>query len=188
MHTKLYIKNMVCDRCKMAVRGELDALRLTPLNVELGYAEFAENLTPELRSELSARLTRLGFEILDDKRSQIIEQIKKEVIRTVHAEENQLKTNFSDHLSSVLNRDYNSLSKLFSEVEGVTIEKYLIQQKVERIKELLVYNELSLSEIAFKLGYSSVAHLSNQFKKVTGLTPSFFKTMPLQERKPLDQV
>ncbi|KKX47548.1 AraC family transcriptional reguator [Sphingobacterium sp. IITKGP-BTPF85] len=135
-----------------------------------------------------AALDPLGFEVIDDKKCRIIERIKNIIIELVHNRDSDIKTNLSDVLSNKLHHDYNYLSNLFSEVEGTTIEKYFIAQKIEKVKELLVYDELSLSEIAFRLNYSSVAYLSNQFKKVTGLTPSHFKQIKEDKRKPLDEV
>ena len=138
--------------------------------------------------ELEKVLIPLGFEIIDDKKSRVIEQIKNVIIDLVHHQDNETKNNLSDVLSKELHHDYNYLSNLFSEVEGTTIEKYFIAQKIEKVKELLVYDELSLSEIAFRLNYSSAAYLSNKFKKVTGLTPSHFKQVKEDKRKPLDKV
>jgi len=186
---KLYIKNMVCSRCKMVVKSELEQLGLHPLSVELGEVEIAENNIEPVKAALLRKLNDLGFDLIDDKRSRTIEKIKSIIIDLVHHQEGgEAKHNLSDILSRELHHDYNYLSNLFSEVEGVTIEKYFIAQKVERVKELLVYDELSLSEIAFRLNYSSVAYLSNQFKKVTGLTPSHFKQVKEDKRKPLDKV
>ncbi|WP_018628087.1 AraC family transcriptional regulator [Niabella aurantiaca] len=185
---KLYIKNMVCNRCKMAVKTELEKLHLQPVSVALGEVALERDITPGEKEKLEAGLNELGFELIDDKKSRVIENIKKEIIQLVHQQDSELKVNLSDYLSSRLHHDYNYLSSLFSEVEGSTIEKYFIHQKIERVKELLVYDELSLSEIAFQLNYSSVAHLSNQFKKVTGFTPSHFKNIRAEKRKPLDMV
>ena len=184
----LYIKNMVCNRCILVVQNELDKLGLDSKNVKLGEVELSKDLSTEEKNKLDKTLISLGFEIIDDKKSRIIEQIKKVIINLVHYQENDMKNNLSDVLSEKLYHDYNYLSNLFSEVEGTTIEKYFIAQKIEKVKELLVYDELSLSEIAFKLNYSSVAYLSNQFKKVTGLTPSYFKQIKEIKRKPLDKV
>jgi len=147
-----------------------------------------KDLTAEERVAVESALVPLGFEVIDDKKSRMIEQIKNVIIDVVHYQDNDVKTNLSDVLSDKLHHDYNYLSNLFSEVEGTTIEKYFIAQKVEKVKELLVYDELSLSEIANRLNYSSVAYLSNQFKKVTGLTPSHFKQIKEDKRKPLDKV
>jgi len=184
---KIYIKNMVCDRCVMVVRSELEKMGLQPVSVELGQVELAEDITEETKGSLGEVLEQLGFEIIDDKRSRIIEKIKSLIIQSVQKEAPERKINPSDYLSQQLHYDYNYLSTLFSEIEGVTIEKFLIKQKIEKAKELLVYDELSLSQIADYLGYSSVAHLSSQFKQVTGFTPSHFKTIR-EKRKPIDKV
>ncbi|MBN9485270.1 MAG: AraC family transcriptional regulator [Bacteroidetes bacterium 43-93] len=184
---KIYIKNMVCDRCVMVVRSELEKMGLQPVSVELGQVELAEDITEETKGSLGEVLEQLGFEIIDDKRSRIIEKIKSLIIQSVQKEAPERKINLSDYLSQQLHYDYNYLSTLFSEIEGVTIEKFLIKQKIEKAKELLVYDELSLSQIADYLGYSSVAHLSSQFKQVTGFTPSHFKTIR-EKRKPIDKV
>ncbi|MBS1642679.1 MAG: helix-turn-helix transcriptional regulator [Bacteroidetes bacterium] len=186
--SKMFIKNMVCNRCIMVVQNELDKLGFDVKNIKLGEVMLAKEPTPEEKSNLDKVLVPLGFEIIDDKKSRIIEQIKNIIIDLVHHQDNDIKTNLSDVLSSRLYHDYNYLSNLFSEVEGTTIEKYFIAQKIEKVKELLVYDELSLSEIAFRLNYSSVAYLSNQFKKVTGLTPSHFKQIKADKRKPLDSL
>jgi len=185
---KIYIKNMVCERCIMAVGRELDKLGLEPMRIGLGVVTLQGDLAQGQREDLEAALVPLGFELIDDKRSRTIERIKREVIELVHHQDNDLKTNLSEHLGRTLGQDYNQLSKLFTEVEGTTLEKYFIAQKIERVKELLVYGELSLSQIALRMNYSSVAYLSNQFKKVTGLTPSYFKQIGEQRRKPLDKV
>ena len=179
---------MVCNRCIMVVQNELDKLGFDVMNIKLGEVMLAKEPTPEEKSNLDKVLVPLGFEIIDDKKSRIIEQIKNIIIDLVHHQDNDSKTNLSDVLSSKLHHNYNYLSNLFSEVEGTTIEKYFIAQKIEKVKELLVYDELSLSEIAFRLNYSSVAYLSNQFKKVTGLTPSHFKQIKVDKRKPLDSL
>lgn len=186
--TTLFIKNMVCNRCIMAVQQELDKLGLTAENIRLGEVILEKELATEQKVELENALNTLGFDLIDDKKSRIIEKIKNIIIEVVHHQDNDIKTNLSAVLSSRLHHDYNYLSNLFSEVEGTTIEKYFIHQKIEKVKELLVYDELSLSEIAFQLNYSSVAYLSNQFKKVTGLTPSHFKQIRADKRKPLDEV
>lgn len=185
---KLFIKNMVCGRCKTAVKEELVKLGLQPQAVELGEVEIAEELNEQKKAELNLALHNLGFELIDDKRSRLIEKIKTAIVEAVHYAEGQITTTFSAYLSNQLHHDYNYLSNIFSETEGTTIEKYLIAQKTEKIKELLKYDELSLSEIADKLGYSSVAYLSNQFKKQTGLTPTHFKAMLQNTRKEIDGV
>ena len=168
---------MVSLRCKMVVKTELDNLGLHATVVELGEVDIEEILSEELRDKLKFALLRSGLELLEDKKSILIEKIKNIIVEMIHYSEEAPKTNFSDFLSSKLNYDYNYLSNLFSEVKGTTIGHFIIAHKIERAKELLVYDELTLTEIAEKLHYSSVAHLSNQFKKVTGLTPSFFKQM-----------
>lgn len=184
----IFIKNMVCNRCIMVVQNELNNLGIPAKQVTLGEIKFDNEITAEQKSGIQQVLVPLGFEVIDDKKSRIIEKIKSTIIGLVHNDNREFKTNLSEILSSRLNHDYNYLSNLFSEVEGTTIEKYLISQKIERVKELLVYDELSLSEIAFRLNYSSVGYLSNQFKKVTGLTPSHFKEIREDKRKPLDKV
>jgi AraC-like DNA-binding protein len=185
---KLYIKNMVCNRCIMVVRSELDKFGVKTLSVELGEAEIDRELSKEEKQRLTEVLQRLGFDLIDDKKSRVIERIKTLIVELVHEKDSQLKTSLSDYLTTNLHQDYHYLSNLFSEVEGTTIEKFFINQKIEKVKELLVYDELSLSEIAYKMNYSSVAYLSSQFKKVTGLTPSHFKNIKTLKRKPLDEV
>jgi len=188
MGTKLYIKNMVCDRCKMVVKAELEKNGLHPQQVELGEVTLDREPSPDEKEQIGRQLGALGFELIDDRKSRLIEKTKTLIIELVHRHDGNLRENLSDYLSSHLGHDYKYISNLFSEIEGTTIEKYFIAQKTERVKELLVYDELSLSEIAFRLNYSSVAHLSAQFKKVTGLTPSHFKNLRSIKRKPLDQV
>jgi|SRR5687767_8728586 len=180
---RLFIKNMVSLRCKMVVKAELDNLGLHAAVVELGEVDIIEGtLSGELRDALKVALLKSGLELLEDKKSILIEKIKNIIVEMIHYSDEPPKTNFSDFLSSKLNYDYNYLSSLFSEVKGTTIAHFIIAHKIERAKELLVYDELNLTEIAEKLHYSSVAHLSNQFKKVTGLTPSFFKQMKNKRR------
>lgn len=184
----LFIKNMVCNRCIMVVQNELDKLGLDVKSIKLGEIVVGHELTTDEKKKIEEVFIPLGFEVIDDKKSRIIEKVKNTIIELVHHQDNDAKTNLSEVLSAKLNHDYNYLSNLFSEVEGTTIEKYFIAQKIEKVKELLVYDELSLSEIAFRMNYSSVAYLSNQFKKVTGLTPSHFKQIREDKRKPLDKV
>ena len=181
----LHIRNMVCPRCIAAVEGQLKEAGLEPLQIKLGEVVLAEPPTKEQEENLRKGLQGLGFELLDDVRARQIQKIKDIVVQHVHYSEDS-KFPFADILAKALHRDYSYLSKLFSETEGITIEQFVILQKIERVKELLIYNEKSLSEIAYILGYSSVAHLSAQFKKVTGLTPSAFKTIGNDLRKPLD--
>ncbi|MEQ3501087.1 AraC family transcriptional regulator [Tenacibaculum sp. SSH1-16] len=184
----LTIKNMVCNRCILVIQNELDKLGVGVKSIKLGEVILEKELTSDEKESLDKVLLDLGFEIIDDKKRRIIEKIKNLIINLVHHQESETKINLSELLSNELHHDYNYLSNLFSEVEGTTIEKYFIAQKIEKVKELLVYDELSLSEIAFRLHYSSVAYLSNQFKKVTGLTPSHFKKIRKDRRKPLDEV
>lgn len=173
----------------MVVRTELERLNLHPVNVALGEVTIEEKeLQKEQQKNLSDALRAVGFELIDDRRSKLIEQIKTFIIETIHYKDEQPQKNFSELISKHLHHDYSYLSNLFSEVEGITIEHYIINQRIEKAKELLVYGELSLSQIAFQLGYSSTAHLSTQFKKLTGLTASQFKQMGIQSRKSLDDV
>lgn len=185
---KLYIKNMVCMRCKMAVKAELEKLGLNYTYVDFGEAEVMEELSSDQQKLLNTGLKRSGLELMDDKKSMIIEKIKLLIVELVHYSDEPLKKNLSDYLSEKLNYDYTYLANLFSEVQGTTIEKFFITHKIERVKELLVYDELNLKEIAFKLHYSSVAHLSSQFKKQTGYTPSHFKHLKHKKRVPLEHV
>lgn len=172
---RLFIKNMVSIRCKMIVRPELQRLKIHCVNVELGEAVLSEDLDKEKYNLLKDALLPHGLELMETKKSKLIEKIKNVVIEMVHYSDEPPTQNFSTYLSEKLHYDYHYLSNLFSEIKGTTIEQYIILHKIERAKELLVYEELTLTEIAHKLHYSSVAHLSSQFKKVTGLTPSFFK-------------
>ena len=180
---------MVCSRCKMLVKAELEKAGLNPLSVELGEVEIENEPTDEVLEQLNASLQKLGFEIIDDRKSRIIEKIKNAIVELIHHKSYEnISVNLSKFISQKLNYDYNYLSNLFSEVQGITIEKYFIAQKIEKVKELLKYDELSLSQIADRLGYSSVAYLSNQFKKQTGLTPSFYKTMKTNSRKNIEDL
>lgn len=185
---KLFIKNMVCSRCKMVVKSELEKLGLQLLSVHLGEVETVGEVSVVQKNEIAEHLKLFGFELIDDKKSKIIEKIKTLIIDLVHTKNNALTTNLSDYISAHFSQDYNSLSNLFSEVENTTIEKYYILQKIEKVKELLVYDELSLSEIAFLLNYSSVGYLSNQFKKVTGYSPSYFKQLKETKRRQIEDL
>ena len=189
--TELFIKNMVCDRCRMVVGQELERLGLHVTSVQLGAAQILEKLDKQQREGLAENLSKLGFELLDDARSKNVEQIKKIIIQKIHHSEYlDIKVNWSALLADELHQDYKHLSGLFSTVVGITLEQYIIQQKIERVKELLFYDELNLGEISYKLGYSSVAHLSAQFKKVTGQTPSQFKATrsTANSRRTLDSI
>ena len=173
----IYIQYMVSIRCKLLVKSELDALGIPYKKVDLGEVELVESLNVEQYSKLSKALVKSGLALIDDKKNILIEKIKHSVIERIHFSDEPLLVNFSDYLSIELNYNFNYLSKLFAEVKGTTLEQYIILHKIERIKELLLYDELSLKEITYLLNYSSVAHLSAQFKKMTGLTPMHFKKM-----------
>jgi len=179
---------MVCNRCIWVVSDIFQKMGLTLLSIELGTVVLAENINKEKCDALKSVLEKYGFELIDNKRMRIIEQIKIAIIELIHHNDNLSKTNLSDYLVGKCCHDYSFLSKLFSEVNGISIEKYYIRQRVERIKELLIYDELSISEIADKLNYSSVAHLSSQFRSVTGISPSRFKQLKEPKLKPLDKV
>lgn len=185
----LYIKNMVCDRCVMVVRQQLEAAGLDYHNIQLGQVELAGDASTAQLEALRARLNDFGFELLDDKKAQLVEKIKTTIIALIHgSSEEEFNLKLSAHLQDKLQLDYHYLSALFSSVEGITIEKYAILQRIEKVKELMMYGEKNLSEIAYSLGYSSVQHLSQQFKKITGLTPSHFKELKENKRKPLDKL
>ena len=173
----IYIKYMVSLRCKMIVKQELEKLGLHYLHVDLGTIEIKEDITDSQREQLRKSLKVFGLELLDDRRNIIIEKVKAVIIEMIHYSEELPKVNYSDYISEKLDYDYTYLANTFSEVKGITIQQYIIVNKIERAKELLLYGELNLTEISYKLHYSSVAHLSNQFKKVTGLTPTYFKKM-----------
>jgi AraC-like DNA-binding protein len=179
---------MVSNRCKMAVKEELKRLGLHFIMVDLGEFEIMENISAEQREQVKIALLSSGLELMDDKRAVLIEKIKTTIIEMVHHTDEIIKTNFSDFLSEKLNHDYTYLSKLFSEVQGTTIEQFIISHKIERIKELMIYDELNIKEIAFKMNYSSVAHLSNQFKKITGLSLSHFKQLKDKRRSLIEEI
>jgi AraC-like DNA-binding protein len=176
---------MVSLRCKLMVKSELKKLGLHLVVVELGMVEILEDITDEQRAKFKVNLQKSGLELLDDKKSILIEKIKTVIIELIHYSDEFSEVNYSEYISEKVGLDYTYLSNIFSEVKGITIQHYIILHKIERVKELLLYDELSLSEISYKLGYSSVAHLSNQFKKTTGLTPSFFKELK-SKRKNLE--
>ncbi|MFC4211749.1 helix-turn-helix domain-containing protein [Pedobacter lithocola] len=185
---KLHIKNMVCNRCKMVVKAELEKLGFNPISVELGEVFLVDNISIDDKLEIAEKLTHFGFELLEDRKNQIAEQVKTSIINLVHYAKEPIKINLSAYLSQQLKIEYPQISSVFSEVENQTIEKYFIAQKIEKAKEMLTYDELTLSQIAYQLNYSSVAHLSAQFKKVTGLTPSAYKIETNGKRKTLDEV
>lgn len=187
--TTLHIKNMVCNRCIRVVKEELSKLGFQIESIELGKVTLQNMPAHAQLDKLKEVLLNNGFELIDDKKSKVIEQIKTLIIQLVHHDKEKPESiNSSDFLSEETGYDYSYLSNLFSSVEGITIEKYIINQKIEKVKELLVYDELTLNEISYQLGYSSVQHLSNQFKKVTGLSPSHFKKLKENKRKPLDAI
>jgi AraC-like DNA-binding protein len=179
---------MISNRCKLAVKEELKKLGLHFIVVDLGEVEIMENMTLEQHQQLQAGLISAGLELMDDKRAVLIEKIKNVITEMIHHSEELPKVNYSDYISEKLNYDYTYLSNLFSAVKGITIQQFIITHKIERVKELLFYDELNLTEIAFKLHYSSVAHLSNQFKKITGLTPSHYKQLKDKKRRPIEEM
>lgn len=185
---KLYIKYMVSLRCKMMVKEELKSLGLHYVIIELGMVEILEDISLEQRIQFGKNLLRSGLELLDDKKSILIEKIKTVIIEMIHYEDELPKINYSDYISQKVGFDYTYLADAFSEVKGITIQQYIILHKIEKVKELLLYDELNLTEISYKLHYSSVAHLSNQFKKITGLTPTFFKHLKKRRRKNLEDL
>lgn len=186
---KLYIKYMVSLRCKFKVKEELKNLGLIYSSIELGMVELLNDISDEQRELLNSRLQRSGLELMDNKKAQLIEKIKNQIIEMIHYSDEAPKLNYSSYLSEKLNYDYTYIANMFSEVKGITIEQYIIFNKIEKVKELLLYDELSLSEISYKLNYSSVAHLSYQFKKITGLTPSFFKELKqFKSRIPFEEL
>jgi AraC-like DNA-binding protein len=185
---RLYIKYMVSERCKMMVKTELKALGHRYVVVELGMVEVPETMSNQERDRFGKNLLKSGLELLDDKKSILIERIKNVITEMIHYSEKAPQINYSDFISEKLKYDYTYLSNIFSEVTGITIQQFIIINKIERVKELLLYDELNLTEIAFNLHYSSVAHLSNQFKKITGLTPSFFKRLKHKRKENLEDI
>ena len=179
---------MVSARCKMAVKEELKKLGLHFIVVDLGEVEIMEDISVAMRTQLKMALLESGLELMDDRKSVLIEKIKTTVIEMIHYSDEMIKVNFSHYLSQKLNHDYTYMANLFSEVQGTTIEQFIISHKIERIKELIIYGELNITEIAWKMNYSSVAHLSNQFKKMTGLTPTHFKQLKDKRRSPIEEI
>lgn len=179
---------MVSLRCKMMVKEELKKLGLKYVVIDLGTVEILEDITKKQHDLLKVNLLKSGLELLDDKRGILIEKIKNVITEMIHYSDEMPKANYSDYIAEKLNYDYTYLSNIFTEVKGITIQQFIIINKIERVKELLLYNELNLTEIAFKLHYSSVAHLSNQFKKVTGLSPSFFKQLKHKRKGNLENM
>lgn len=185
---RLYIKYMVSLRCKMLVKEELAKLGLQYVVIDLGMVEIFENITQLQREQLKENLLRSGLELLDDKKSILIEKIKNVITEMIHYSDELPKINYSDYISEKLNYDYTYLANIFSEVKGITIQQFIIIHKIEKIKELLLYDELNLTQISYKLNYSSVAHLSNQFKKTTGLSPSFYKKLKQKRKSNLENM
>ncbi|WP_221412133.1 helix-turn-helix domain-containing protein [Dysgonomonas sp. ZJ279] len=188
MGEKLYVKYMVSRRCKMYVIDELKKLGLHYISVNLGEIDILENISAQQHEQIKVALSKAGLELIDDKKAILIEHIKTIIINLVHYSDEEIKTNLSDYLSDKLGYNYTYLATLFSEAEGCTIEHFMIIHKIEKVKELIIYDELNLTEIAFKLHYSSVAHLSHQFKKITGLTPTFFKNLKRKRRANIESL
>ena len=185
---KLFIKYMVSTRCKMVVKEELKKIGLHFIIVDLGEIEIMENISEDKRALLRKGLANSGLELMDDKKAILIEKIKNVIIEMVHYSEEMPKVNYSDYISEKLHHDYTYLSNVFSEVKGITIQQFIIHHKIERVKELLLYDELNLTEISYILNYSSVAHLSNQFKKITGLSPTYFKQLKYKRSQNLENL
>jgi AraC-like DNA-binding protein len=185
---KIYIKYMVSNRCKMLVKEELQKLGLHFIVVDLGEVEIMENMDEDQREQLKKALFDSGLELMEDKKAILIEKIINVVTQLIHHTDEPPKTNYSDHISEKVSYDYTYLSNLFSEVKGITLQQFIINHKIERVKELILYNELNLTEISYLLHYSSVAHLSNQFKKVTGLSPTHFKQLKDKRRITIEDI
>lgn len=185
---KLYIKYMVSTRCKMAVKEVLREMGLHFIVVDLGEVEIMEDIAGDAEADLKARLLSIGLELMEDKKAILIEKIINIVMEMIHVSDEMPKVNYSDYISEKLDYDYTYLSNIFSEVKGITIQQFIIIHKVERVKELIIYDELNITEIAWKMSYSSVAHLSNQFKKITGLSPSHFKQLKSKRRSPIEGI
>ncbi|KOY84562.1 AraC family transcriptional regulator [bacterium 336/3] len=185
---KLHVKYMVSLRCKMVVKSELEKLGLQFISVDLGVAEIFEDISFDQREQFKVNLLKYGLELLEDKKSILIEKIKNVIIEMIHYLDEIPKMNYSEYISEKLDYDYVYLANIFSEVKGITIQQYIIIHKIEKVKELLLYDELNLTEISYKMHYSSVAHLSNQFKKVTGLSPSYYKKLKKKRNKNLENV
>nr|WKN35934.1 helix-turn-helix domain-containing protein [Tunicatimonas sp. TK19036] len=185
---KLHVKNMVCPRCITAVKQIVDRLAIPYTNLELGEIEVEIPLDDETEKQLNEALEEIGFSLIDDRKSRLIEQMKNLIIQKIHHSKDVINIKWAEYIGDQLNYDYKYLGMLFSSVESITLDQYIIRQKVERVKELMIYDELTLSQIAFQLGYSSAAHLSSQFKKITGMTPSQFKSTMGLKRKTLDNI
>ncbi len=184
----LHIRNMICTRCKILVQSELERLGYDVIRVELGRVEIRENLTPQQRQELNEVLMKANLELIEDKKRILADRIRQVITEMIRNTDEFQKVKYSVHISESIGMNYTYLSNIFSEVTGSTIEQFIIRNKIERVKELLAYDEYSLTQISYKLDYSSVAHLSNQFKKVTGMTASQYRKMKLKKRQPLDEL
>ncbi|MFD2561217.1 MULTISPECIES: helix-turn-helix domain-containing protein [Aquimarina] len=188
MSTKLFIKYMVSLRCKLLVKDELKKLGLHYVVLELGVIEILEDITKDQRRQLKKNLSKSGLELMENKKSILIEKIRNVIIEMIHYTDELPKVNYSDYISKKVGYNYTYLANIFSEVKGITIQQFIIIHKIERVKELLIYDELSLTEISYRLHYSSVAHLSNQFKKITGLTPTFYKKLKEKRKRNLEDL
>ncbi len=188
MSTKLFIKYMVSLRCKLMVKEELKKLGLHYMVLELGVVELLEDITKDQRLELKKNLSKSGLELMESKKSILIEKIRNVIIEMIHYTDELPKVNYSDYISEKVGYNYTYLANIFSEVKGITIQQFIIVHKIEKVKELLIYDELNLTEISYKLNYSSVAHLSNQFKKITGLTPTFYKKLKEKRKQNLEDL
>lgn len=184
----IFIKHMVSQRCKLKVKEELNNLGIDYLSIDLGIVELTDNLSPEQYEQLKQNLLSSGLQLIEDKKMILVERIKNIIIKMIHESEELPKVNYSDYISERLDYDYTYLSNIFAEVKGVTIQQYIINNKIERVKELLLYDELNLTEISYRLHYSSVAHLSNQFRKITGISPSYFKKLKLNRNGNLENL
>lgn len=184
----IFIKHMVSQRCKLKVKEELNNLGIEYLSIDLGTVELANDITPEQYGQLKEVLLSSGLVVMDDNKSILVERVKNIIIKIIHESEELPKINYSDYISEHLDYDYTYLSNIFTEVKGITIQQYIINNKIERVKELLLYDELNLTEISYRLHYSSVAHLSNQFKKNTGITPSYFRKLKLKRKGNLENL
>jgi AraC-like DNA-binding protein len=187
LNLKLFIKYMVSNRCKMLVKTELKKLGLHFI-VDLGVADIMENITPEQHEQIRIALLQSGLELIDDKKAVLIEKIKNVIIEMIHYTDETPKMNFSGYLAEKLNYDYTYLSNLFSDNQGITLERFIITHKIERVKELIIYDELSLKEIAWNMHYCSVSHLSHQFKMITGSSPTHFKNLKIKRRSPIEEI
>ena len=185
---KIYIKNMVSNSCRFMVKDALNKLNLPYIQINLGEVEVKRNISKNQREQLKAALQKMGLELMNDRRTILIEKVKNTIVEMVHYADDINKVNFSDYLSHKLNYDYTYLSNLFTEVQGINIQNFILLHKAERIKELITYDELTISEIAYKMNYSSVAHLSNQFKKVTGFSPTYFKHLKVRSRNVIETI